>query len=319
MKRRAGGPERILSSNGTKFLDVKRKLAVAKLLKGAGDLYGRCWAFGDSGGEAFVGTGLVIGHRLPGGCCQIPLDLAGFLEACEGEFWAGIVAGEGELVAGGGDDAGQGHFDAAPGVSAAGELLELAAPDVDIGEDVVFRVDKGERVFFVGKGADEFDVGDVLQSFVGAAPARTETIWTQRSEAQDDGWTLLVGFHLVADGFVIEGNVIFDGDMSGQDSVGWQNRGARIEADDGGDGRHTFLVQDEEHVVAWGSEVGADWSIYFEFGEILVVKSQVEEGLGLVVAVRDRADVDPGDATDIIVGAEGDGDFAFVLDAGRGV
>jgi hypothetical protein len=102
-----------------------------------------------------------------------------------------------------------------------------------------------------------------------------------------ESWTLLVSYHLIIDGFVIEGNVIFDGDMSGQDFVAWQNRGARIEADDGGDGRHTFLVQDEENVVAWSSEIGADWSIYFEFGEILVVKSQVEEGLGLVVAVRD--------------------------------
>ena len=71
--------------------------------------------------------------------------------------------------------------------------------------------------------------------------------------------------------------------------------------------------------MAWSSEVGADWSIHFGFGEILVVKSQVEEGLGLVVAVRDGADMDPGDATDIIVGAEGDSEFAFVVDAHRGV
>ena len=164
-----------------------------------------------------MSTSLGLGQWLQGGHFRIPFDLARFMEVRGENFWALIIAGEGELVANGGDDAGQRHFDAAPGVSAAGELLELAAPDVDVGEGVVFGVDEGERVFLVGKGPDEFNVGDVLQSFVGAAPAGTETIWTQRSETQDESWTLLVSYHLIVDGFVIEGNVIFDGDMSGQD------------------------------------------------------------------------------------------------------
>jgi hypothetical protein len=111
--------------------------------------------------------------------------------------------------------------------------------------------------------------------------------------------------------------MIFELDVFGEDVVVGESDRLRIEVDNRREGRNVVLVKDEEHIVAWGSELWVGGSGYLEGGGICALCVETEEILALVVAVSDGTNTDPidfGVCRDIISGGDSNGKVVQIVD-----